>query len=76
MRQAKQMGKAAQLARHLERATSKALINIIHYGVMNCPVSATDIRNKEAAKGVSICELLEKTGQSDCPSSHASATSS
>ncbi len=28
---------------------------------MNCPVSVTDVRNKDAANGVSIAELLEKT---------------
>ena len=28
---------------------------------MNCPISATDVRNKDAAKGVSIAGLLGKT---------------
>jgi hypothetical protein len=39
----------------------QAVINIIKSGMMNCPVSDTDVRDKEAAKGVSIAGLLRKT---------------
>ena len=60
-REVRQMDKAAQLAQRLGHATSKAVINIINSGVMNCPISATDVRNKDAAKGVSIAGLLGKT---------------
>ena len=60
-REVKQMDKAAQLARRLGHATSKAVIGIINSGVMNCPVSATDVRNNDAAKGVSVAGLLGKT---------------
>ena len=61
VREVKQMDKAAQLARRLGHATSKAVIGILNSGVMNCSVSATDVRNKDAAKGVSIAGLLGKT---------------
>ena len=55
------MDKAAQLAQRLGHATSKAVISIINSGVMNCPISATNVRNKDAAKGVSIAGLLGMT---------------
>ena len=63
VREVKQMEKAAQLARRLGHATSKAVIGIINSGVMNCPVSATDVRNNDAAKGVSVAGLLGKTAK-------------
>ncbi len=55
------MDKAAQLAQRLGHATNKAVINIINSGVMNCPISTTDARNKDAGKGVFIAGLLGKT---------------
>ena len=55
------MDKAAQLAQRLGHATNKAVINIINFGVMNCPISTTDARNKDAGKGVFIAGLLGKT---------------
>jgi len=57
------MEKAAQLARRLGHATSKAVIGIINSGVMNCLVFATDVRNNNAAKGVSVAGLLGKTAK-------------
>ena len=60
-REVKQMHKTAQLTRHLGHATRKAIISIINSGVMNYPVSATDVRNKDSAKIVSIAGLLGKT---------------
>jgi hypothetical protein len=41
--------------------TSKATISLVNSGIQNCHVSATDIRNKDAAKGVSVAGLLGKT---------------
>jgi len=55
------MDKVAQLAQLLGHATRNAVINTVDYGLMNCPISATGIRNKYAAKGVSITMLLGKT---------------
>jgi predicted Fe-Mo cluster-binding NifX family protein len=55
------MDKAAQLAQRLGHAPSKVVINIINSDVMNCPISASDFRNKDAAKGVSIAEIFGKT---------------
>ncbi len=49
MREVKQVDKVAQLARRFGHATRKAGIIIINSGVMSCPVSATDVRNKDAA---------------------------
>jgi hypothetical protein len=61
VRDIKQMVHTAQLTRRLGHATIKAVISIIDSaGVMNCPVSATDVCNKNAAKGVYIAGLLGK----------------
>ncbi len=60
-REIKQMNKAEQLMQLLGHMTSAATIGIINSGVMNCSVSASDIRNKDAAKGVSAAGLLGKT---------------
>ncbi len=60
-RKYRQMVKAAQLAQRLGHAMSKAVINIINSDVMNSPISTTDLRNKDAVKGVSIAGLLDKT---------------
>jgi len=40
--------------------TRAATIGIVNSGVQNCPVTASDVRNKEAAKGVSNAGLLGK----------------
>ncbi len=48
------MDKAAQLARRLGHASSKAVTCNINFGVMNCPLSVTDDRNEDAAKGAFI----------------------
>jgi hypothetical protein len=45
----------------MQDATSKAVIGIVNSGVMNSPVSATDVRNNDAAKDVSVAGLLGKT---------------
>jgi hypothetical protein len=41
-------------------ATSNAVIGIINSGVMDFPVNSTDVRNNDAAKGVSVAGLLRK----------------
>ncbi len=41
-------------------AASKAIIIIINSGVMNCPVSVTDVRNNDADKGASVAGLHGK----------------
>jgi hypothetical protein len=41
--------------------TSTASIGIINTGVQSCSVSASDILNKNAAKGVSVAGLVGKT---------------
>ncbi len=41
--------------------TSAAIIDIINSGVQNCPVTASDVRNKDATKGVSTAGLLGRT---------------
>jgi hypothetical protein len=61
MREAKQMDKAEQLMYRLNHMTSKATISLNNSGIQNCPASATDVRNTDAAKGVSIACLLGKT---------------
>ena len=40
--------------------TSAATIGLINSGMFNCPVSASDVRNKDAAKGVSVAGLMGK----------------
>ena len=55
------MDKVAQLAQRLSHVTSKPVINIINSRVMNCHISSTDFRNKNAAKGASIAGLLSLT---------------
>jgi len=45
----------------LGHMTSKANIILINSIIQNCPVSATDVRNKNAAKGVSLAGLIGKT---------------
>jgi hypothetical protein len=58
----KQINNAAeQLMQRLGRMTSKATIGLVNSGIQNCPVSASDVRNKDAAKGVSVAGLLDKT---------------
>ncbi len=41
--------------------TRAAIIGLLNSGMLNCPVSASDARNKDAAKGVSVTGLLGKT---------------
>ncbi len=41
--------------------TSAATIGLINSGMLNCPVFASDMRNKDAAKGVSVAGLVGKT---------------
>jgi hypothetical protein len=60
-REVKQIDKAEQLMQRLGHMTSAATIGIINSGVQNCSVSASDIRNKDAAKGVSVAGLVGKT---------------
>ncbi len=60
-REIKQMCKADQLTQRLGHMTSAGTIGIINSGVQSCPVSASDIRNKAASKGVSATGILGKT---------------
>ena len=57
------MGKAEQLMQRLGHMTSKATIDLINSGVQNCPISATVVRNKDAAKGVSVAGLIGKNDE-------------
>ena len=60
-REVKQIDKAEQMMQRLGHMTSAATIGIINSGVQNCPVTASDVRNKDVAKGVSTAGLLGKT---------------
>jgi hypothetical protein len=53
-----QIDKTAQLARLLGHPTSKAGIHIINSGDRKSPVSATNVRNNDDAKDMSIVGLL------------------
>jgi hypothetical protein len=61
MREMRKMDKAEQLMQRLGLMTSKATVSLINSGVQNCFVLASDVRNKDTAKGVSVAGLLEKT---------------
>ena len=61
MREVRQMDKAEQLMQRLGHMTSKATINPINSGLQNYSVSASDVRNKDTVKGVSVAGLLGKT---------------
>lgn len=60
-REVKQMGQAEQLMQRLGHMTSAATVSLLNAGVQNCAVTATDVRNKDAAKGVSVAGLMGKT---------------
>ena len=60
-REVKQMGKVEQLMQRLGHMTSAATIGLINSGMLNCPVSASDVRNKDTAKGVSVAGLVGET---------------
>jgi hypothetical protein len=55
------MGKVEQLMQRIGHVTSAATIGLINSGMLNCPVSASDVRNKDAAKGVFVAGLMGKT---------------
>ncbi len=55
------MGKVEQLMQRLEHMTSATTIGLINSGILNCPVSVSDVRNKDAAKGVLVTGLARKT---------------
>ncbi len=61
MREVKQMDKAEELMQRLGHMTIKATISFVNLGIQICPVSASDIRNKNAAKDASVAGLLGKT---------------
>ena len=42
----------------LGHMTSAATIGLINSGMLNCSVSDSDVRNKDAAKGVSVAGLM------------------
>ena len=48
------------MMQRLGHMTSAATIGIINSGVQNCPVAISDVRNTDAAKGVSTAGLLGK----------------
>ena len=60
-REVKQIDKAEQLMQRLGHMTSAATIGLINSGLQNCPVTASDVRNKDAAKGMSAAGLMGKT---------------
>lgn len=60
-RDAKYMDNAVQLMQRLGHMGSGATIKLLNAGVLNCSVTATDVRNKDAAMGVSIPGLMGKT---------------
>jgi hypothetical protein len=60
-RDVKQMDKVEQFMQQLGHMTSSATLDLINSGMLNCPVSASDARNKDAAKGVLVAGLVEKT---------------
>ena len=60
-REVKLIDKAEQFMQRLGHMTSAATIGIINSRVQNFSVSASDIRNKNAAKGVSVAGLVGKT---------------
>ena len=60
-REIKEIEEAEQMMQRLGHMTSAATISIINSGVHSCPVIASDVWNKNAAKGVSTTGLLGKT---------------
>ena len=60
-REVKQMFEAKQLQVRLGYMNSRAAVNVLNAGVLNCSVTATDVRNHEAAAGAIIAELRGKT---------------
>ncbi len=48
--------------------TSAVTIGIVNSGMQNCSISASDIQNKDAAKGLSVAGLVGKTEKMNCVS--------
>ncbi len=55
------MAKVKQLMQRLKQMKRAATIGLINSRMLNCPVSASDVRNKDATKGVSVAGLVGKT---------------
>jgi hypothetical protein len=53
--------RAREFLRYLGHATPKAVIDMIRGGMLNCPVTETDIQHAEAIFGPSIASLKGKT---------------
>ena len=62
-REVKQMYEARQLQIRLGYMNSRATVNLLNAGVLNCGVTATDVRNHTAAAGVIIAEVRGKTSK-------------
>jgi len=54
------MSRAAEFMRRMGHITSTAAIKVLNKGVQNCPVTATAVRNNEAAHGPSLAGLRGK----------------
>ena len=55
-------GKLSKCIR-LGNMNSRATVNLLNAGVLNCVVTATDVRNHTAATGVIIAEVRRKTSK-------------
>jgi hypothetical protein len=60
-REVNQMDKVEQLMQRMGHMTSKATVCLIVLCIKKCPVSASCVYNNDAAKGVSVADLLGKT---------------
>ena len=60
-REVKQMFEAKQLQVRLGYMNGRATVNLLNAGVLNCSVTATDVRNHTAAAGGIIAEIRGKT---------------
>ena len=71
-REVKQMFEAKQLQVRLGYMNSRATVNLLNAGVLNCRVTATDVRNHTAAAGAIIAEVRGKTRKMTPPASSVS----
>lgn len=55
------MSRAAEFMRRMGHITSTAAIKVLNKGVQNCPITATAVRNNEAAHGPALAGLRGKT---------------
>ena len=60
-REVKQMNNFEELMYQLKHKTSVATIGLINFGMLKCPVTASDGRNTDATKGMYVSGPIEKT---------------